>query len=170
MGFASYAEIQWKREKILRLIMIITYFYLFVVPGVKMFQVAFSVESSYQFNNLLNLSYSGNIYGFYLVIGFCVARYRDKIVSIFAKNKFKLFIISGGVVSQIFFYRRGIVYNVWYDFFLVPICASSIFLLLIRFKWTIVSAKLLRELSSCAFGVYLVHEIILIVINKNIKY
>lgn len=58
-------------EKILIILLLIIYFYLFIVPGINLWQSALSVDSSSRVSNQIDLSFGGGIYGFYLILGYC---------------------------------------------------------------------------------------------------
>ena len=55
--------------------------------------------------------------------------------------------------------RLGGSYNLWYDYFTLPLIATVIFLLIERLPIRSTRLQhLLASLSACAFGMYLLHE------------
>ena len=115
---------------------------------------------------LLNLSFAGGTYGFYLLLGYCFVRYKAQIDAFLARKFAKPALIVVGLGFGVLtilavgaLLRLGGSYNLWYDYFTLPLIAAVIFLLIERLP--IRSARsqhLLASLSACAFGMYLLHE------------
>lgn len=70
-----------------------------------------------------------------------------------------LFIII--ILSQIKLYILDYEYSLWYDFFLFPLLGSCGFAFLLKEKKTVKMRCLFTEISKRAFGIYLVHELII---------
>lgn len=118
--------------------MIIMYVYLYIVPSVNLFLVADSLP---QLINLLDISDSGNGYGFYLVLGYCTKRWETNL----DKALKKPVVISGiigmlfcnyiwTIYTQIMLYAKQNQYNVWYNYFSIPLIGLAWFLLLKNVK------------------------------------
>ncbi len=124
----------------------------------------------------LSLDFSGGIYGFYLILGYLV--YQDAFRRIPAALLYLLGISTfiGTVLLQVFSYHNLRPYNVWYDCGLLLICALCIFEFSSRTanhaprseddpsgKPSFLQ-KLVRDLSKCSFGIYILHNPILILL------
>lgn len=162
------SALQKMNGKMLLILLFVIYIYLYVIPGINLFQTAFQIPIEQRFNNQLELSFSGGKYGFYLILGYCFWRYKKRIDYFLANIKFYFIIIMlcavtflGTVYIQLEFYSLNYQYGLWYDFFLMPILGSCVFLSFMKLKWPIVMHSVLTQLSTCAFGIYLLHELIL---------
>lgn len=126
---------------------------LFVIPVVDVFLLA---NGKSAISSLLDLSFSGGAYGFCIILG-CLIRKGvfDRIKTI------ALILIGAGsfcftVFMQIYSDMHGVDYNVWYNAATLILADLSIFLLISRMKFT--SGKIAANISICAFGIYLVHN------------
>lgn len=67
---------------------------------------------------------------------------------------------------QIFIFKIGASnhygYAVWYNFFSIPLLGTTLFVILSHISYPRVLHTLLATLSDCAFGVYLLHELLLL--------
>ena len=59
--------------KLLFPLLTVVYLYLFVVPSISVFQSALGVPSAQMLAARIDLSFSGNHYGFYLVLGYVLS-------------------------------------------------------------------------------------------------
>lgn len=155
-------------------IMSIIYIYCFIVPTINIYLPR--IESDIFISNYLDLSFSGCVYGFYLVIGYLTKKY-IKIINNILTPLFKiaLFILSllsilVTILFQYFCYHAQNPYgNLWYDTFTLPVISIILFIFLINMKpfWV----KLFAKISRASFGIYLVHRIIqMIIVGYFIKY
>lgn len=116
----------------------------------------------------LDFSFAGGEYGILLVIGWMIKK------GYFTCIKNKYYIILGvlgyalTVISELYAYKYGISYNVWYDSITLLVASFSIFNLLLKLKKTKIDIFISR-LSKLSFGVYLLHYIIIILIFKNVQ-
>lgn len=126
---------------------------LFVIPVVDVFLLA---NGKSAISSLLDFSFSGGAYGFCIILG-CLIRKGvfDRIKTI------ALILIGAGsfcftVFMQIYSDMHGVDYNVWYNAATLILADLSIFLLVSRMKF--ISGKIATNISICAFGIYLVHN------------
>lgn len=130
----------------------IAFFVLFVIPVVDVFLLANGYSA---FSSLLDLSFSGGAYGFCIILG-CLIR-----KGVFDRIKTEVLILVGlvsfglTVFMQIYSDMHGVDYNVWYDAAPLILADLSIFLLISKMKFA--SGKIATNISICAFGMYLVH-------------
>lgn len=108
--------------KILIILLLIIYFYLFVVPGINLWQSALSVDSSSRVSNQIDLSFGGGIYGFYLILGYCFFKWKENRQHIFESARFyfitiiiSIFLFIIIILSQIKLYVLDYEYSLWYD-------------------------------------------------------
>lgn len=147
--------------KVLCIPLLIAFVYQFVVPVVNVWLKATGHET---ISSLPDVSFSGNGYGFIILLGYLVKKgIFDKIPSI-------IFAILGAfgfaftVYTQNFSDVQGISYNVWYDSATLLIVDLAIFVLLSRMKLKF--GKIASCISIASFGIYLIHNLILIILNR----
>ncbi len=135
--------------------------YQFVVPVVNVWLTATGQET---ISALPDVSFSGNGYGLMLLLGYLAKK------GIFDKIPSAAFAILGtvGFVLTVFTQNysdmHGISYNVWYNSATLLIAALAIFVLLSRANLKF--GKIASSISIASFGIYLVHNLILIPLNK----
>lgn len=163
-------------KKILIILLLIMYFYLFVVPGMNLWQSALLVDSSSRVSRQIDLSFGGGVYGFYVILGYCFFVWEGKIQHVFKFIKFyfvtivvSIFLFIVIILCQLRLYTLNYDYSLWYDFYLLPLLGICVFALFIREKQNTKMRCIFTEISKCAFGIYLVHELILILCIENIK-
>lgn len=163
--------IQKMNKKTLWIIMSALYIYLFIIPCLNLLQNIMPVPFLQGSSKQIDLSYGGNTYGLYLAVGYCIARYQKRIDSLFNRRRHTAYLLFGGtgivlfagtISVQLKLYSANIAYNVWYDFPTLPIIGICMFIPLMQIKWRIPIQSIWFRLSSCAFGIYLLHELILI--------
>ncbi len=146
-----------------KIIFIIAFSYLFVVPEVNVIFQSLNIES---LNALLDVSFVGGAYGLCVVMGyFSKKNYFEKkpiviwwiltIVGYFAT-----------VILQLFAYKNQVGYNVWYNNATLVMCAYGIFELSKHYQ--IPSNRIVSNLSLCSFGIFLVHNPINMVLLQNL--
>lgn len=152
--------------RILAVLMALSYVSAFVFPTIQ--RVAISYEEDVP--NLvarLDQHYSGGTYGLYLVLGYCLARYQDRLRHLFAGARtvalaaITIAIWCAAIAHEWHIYQDGYHYNIWYDDVLLPFIAGGVFLLLSRVPIRHSIRGILRRLSGATFGIYLLHVIIL---------
>lgn len=130
----------------------VAFFVLFVIPGVDVFLLANGYSA---FSSLLDLSFSGGAYGFCIILGYLIRK------GVFDRIKTGVLILAGlvsfgfTVFMQIYSDMHGVDYNVWYNAAPLILADLSIFLLISKMKFA--SGKIATNISICAFGMYLVH-------------
>ena len=136
-------------------LLLISYIYFFIVPTIYHLK-----PSPEQWGGCLDLNFSGGIYGFYLIFGYLIKRFEDKINGISKNMALSLSLITILIMTMTQLYRS---YHVWYDFCLLPIASIFIF---IYFKDLKFQFSLASRISDCAFGIYLIHALFVAVILK----
>ena len=133
----------------------ISFLYFFIVPTLNHFRSA-------HWECPLDLSFSGGVYGFYLIAGYLLKRYEEQF-----RNAFRSLALPTGiacvaalVLLQTLANTTDRLYLLWYDFCLLPIASMLIF---IYFKDThdFKLHGLITNISNCSFGIYLFHIIYL---------
>lgn len=154
-------------DKILLIFMLIVYGYLYIVHSINVFLSAGGLTP---IANQLDLSYSGNAYGFYLLLGCCIKRWERQIDQLLGKPRMILGVIGflsvtyiGTVFMQMALYARQNPYRVRYEFFSIPLISIAWFLLLKNIK--LMKAKcFMNQIAKCSFGIYLLHMPILTIV------
>lgn len=161
--------------KILVVFLTVIYFYIFVVSDISMFQNAYPEFGDVSIGPKIDLSFSGNVYGFYLVLGYCIARYKSKIEKILKKGILFGAICLIGVIAylviigiQLKLYSDGYEYNVWYNFLIMPLLGICVFMILFKVKMPDTIRNIQTSVAQCSFGVYLIHMMILEIIIKYV--
>ena len=137
----------------------IVYFYLFIIPTVNRFR-----ESP--FDSCLDLSFSGGLYGTYIIIGYLLNKYEYRLKG---SPKFTLMLL-GSIVAivllQLWIYHStGRAFILWFDIFLFPPMAISIFIVLRDMTFPKIG-KLIVNISRCSFGMYLTHVFVIALFLK----
>lgn len=149
-------------RKIIYYPVILAVLYLFVPPILNVFCSIFEKEPLYK---IVDFSFSGKEYGILLIIGWMIKRGCFSRV----KNYFYIIFFGGGYIStvmlELYAYKNGVAYNVWYDSLTLLIASFSIFNLCLSVKEVKIDA-LLSWLSRMAFAVYLCHDIVVVLLSK----
>lgn len=114
----------------------------------------------------LDVSFSGGSYGFYLIVGYLVKKGVFDRVPNLALWVAVPVCYGSTLAVECFSYARGVKYNVWYDNATLLLAALALFLLLAR-KQPVWPG--LESLSRCSFGIYLVHNLILILLAQRLQ-
>ena len=143
--------------------LIILCFYAFGIPVIKAWGNA--VSHGGNIHALLDLGFSGGVYGIYIVLGLCVKRgllHKLGTVVLFVGMIVSLLLTIG---LQWFSYSHGVAYNVWYDNGFLLLCTLCLFELFSR-----TSADRLHNtclwISLNSFGIYLVHFPFIMLLRK----
>lgn len=163
-------------KKMLLVFILVLYGYLYLIPGLNLLDLAFHVSDGYRISCQLDLSYGGNVYGMYLLMGYSVARYEKNIKEILEQKSVRIVLhftwvalYLATVFSQIWLYSREIAYNVWYDFLFLPVISIILFLVLLNRKYKGYVIPMVTQISGCSFGIYLIHELIILPGIKEMK-
>lgn len=140
-------------------LLLLSFAYFFVLPTVDRF-----VEIKLM--PWLDLTFSGGLYGFYVLIGCALRRFEQSLRSI---GSFVLLVSTVGLILltaliQADFYARGEAFLIWYDFALLPPAAIGLFILLKRAN---VFNRAIELASRCSFGIYLLHAPLIILLLRE---
>lgn len=140
----------------------IAFICLFVTPELDVILRSFGKEPV---SAVLDLSFMGGVYGFYVVIGYYFRKYDRALRKISSVVFLPVMIIMAGatVAVQLFAYHRGIGYNVWYSNATLAITAFCLMALISRIP---VNSVFLKGLSKYSFALYLLHNPVLMVLNR----
>ena len=181
LPFAAIA-LQHMNGKVLAGILAAVYLFQMVVPSIGVFQSA-GILSGEPLEGKLDLDFTGNYYGVYLILGYCCARWKERMNGFInkdypGKNKSRhrqsgmflvlLFfcVLLSGVWMQIRIYATGYMYSIWYNNFLLPVMGTCMFLEMEKIHLKSACSKIVRRLSTDAFGVFLLHEPVLMVMMR----
>lgn len=114
--------------------------------------------------NIVEPKFLGGGYGVYLIIGYLVGQ------GIFDHIK-KRYLIIIGLISymciifmQLYCYSNEYEWNVWYNSGFLLVCSLACFLLVK--KWNPGNLKIITTIAKFAFGIYLVHNPIMMIAEK----
>ena len=130
--------------------MAIAYIYFFVLPSISQLRAA-------HWDIVLDLNFSGGLYGSYVVLGYLLRRFENHL-----KRSLKLIALITLLIilttyAQIWIHSSsGQIFHLWYDFLTIPPTAVAIFILLRDMKLKIFSS-LVEKISLCSFGMYMIH-------------
>ena len=149
------------KELLIPLVMI--YVYVFLIPSTDYFrEVKFDIR--------LDLGFAGGFYGSHVIFGYAFYRFEQQIKNYFSKLQLIMIIITSMAVMtgiQIWLpFKTGSIFHLWYEFFLIPPTTIAIFLLFRDIKFTRLS-KLIENMSTCSFGIYLIHMALIMFLQKN---
>ncbi len=142
---------------------VIAFVYLYVRVELNAVLAAFGHEAV---GSVLDVSFSGGRYGFYLLVGYLVKKgVLDRIPGPALGTTLVLgFAVTVGV--QFLSYENGVKYNVWYDNATLLLAALALFVLLSRVQ---ISHPLMENLAHCSFGIYLVHVPVLLLLGRYME-
>ena len=142
-------------------ILLVAYVYFFIIPTI------YHLKSNpSQFSVVLDLKFSGGLYGFYVILGYLIRIYGHYLEKLSNLTVIITILISTALITlaQIWVTEKSL-YLVWYDFFLQPIVTVLIFNYLKSFKFDKFSGLILN-ISNYSFGMYLIHIIFIFIILK----
>ena len=169
LPFVANVLNRYSTSKHHRIIIIVLYVYLFIIPFIAQVQ---SLQGTLNvIYSQIDLSFGGNTYGLYLLLGFCLKKYEKQIICIFKKYVFLLTIIfilllSFTVTFQLYTYSLNNAFNVYYNFWSIPLLALYLFCII--YCYSKKNINLINELSKCTFGIYLFHELVLQILDRII--
>lgn len=119
------------------------------------------------FGTILDLGFSGGLYGSYMLLGFLVKRGYFKRFSTLVVLMVGFLSFSLVVAMQFILFSKGVDYAVWYSNCFLIIAGLCLFELVSRLKNPI-SGSLITSLSKYSFAIYLVHFPILMILTSFI--
>lgn len=138
----------------------------FVLPFFNLYFGIYGIWKQYNF--VLDLSFLGGGYGVYLIFGYLVRQNTFKKIPTLAVVLSALLFFVFCVYTQIFCYRRGVAYNIWYDSLPLLICTLSLFELFHRIKrLPRPVASVAKALSETSFAIYLIHVLLQMIFLRD---
>ena len=137
---------------------------LFAVPVIN---VLMEIHQLGKISSSIDIGFAGGIYGSMLICGFlvrkdCFKQCKSSILLLLAAAAF-----LATVGLQLYAYQHMMKYNVWYNNGLLVLCSFALFELGTRIK-EYPFKNTIYDLSRCSFGIYLVHNPILLAMHKFI--
>lgn len=156
--------LQHTDRRIVEKIIGIAFIGFFIIPELN---VLLAARGLTQLSALLDLSFSGGCYGIYFIIGYlwkkgCFDRIRTWV--------FPLLFVAGFLLTiavQLFSFKNGIGYAVWYNNASLLIAAFSVFAFFARME-VFGENAVIQMLAICSFGIYLVHNPINMLLVRHI--
>ena len=143
------------------ILLIVAYVYFFIVPTVYHLKT-----NPVNYTAVLDLSFSGGLYGFYVILGHIMKVYGQYLDKLSNRTAIFLILVAVALITEAQIWINATrLYRVWYDFFLQPIAAILIFNSLKSIKFNKLSSLILN-ISNCSFGMYLIHIIFIFVLSK----
>lgn len=143
-------------SRILAGIIAVFFFYAFIIPGLNVLLYTYGLPTV---SVTISFGFSGGAYGIYLLLGVLVKRGALRRIPAPFLLLVLLLSYGGTTAFQLFCYSMGTVYNVWYDFPLLPIAGICLLELFSRLQ-TLPVPQMVYHLSCYAFGVYLIHNVL----------
>lgn len=155
-----------KYNKYIKLIAIVSVLYLFCLPTANSVIQAFGKS---QFINNLNLSYVGGCYGFLMLLGWYVKRFKITDNKVKFSNRLLatasvLSLLLMFAINYIVLYLLHRSYTLWYDSLPLMIASVAIFIMLLRAFSGFSEKALISEISKSVFGIYLSHMLFINII------
>lgn len=115
----------------------------------------------------LSWGFSGGAYGIIFIMGYIIKK--KKFCHIKTIYLWLIFLISFMLTigTQLYAYLHGTVYDVWYNNGFLIISATALFELFSRIKHLPFS-NMFRRVAEDTFGIYLIHEMIILYFQKKI--
>lgn len=121
--------------------------------------------------NVTAPTFIGGYFGLYIMCGYFVKIGMGKKIR-------EIYLILFGVIAyllavgfQVYLLENGMEYKIWYNSPMLFMCALSIFILLSKAKKLMQNRKCViwEKISKSAFGIYLIHNLIIQVIKKYVN-
>lgn len=143
----------------------VTFFGIFLLNDVNIF---FKANGAKEFTWLLDVTFSGGAYGVCLILGYLTRK------GVFDKIKVPILLAVGAlsygftVYMQLYSSMHGVTCTIWYNSAFLLLAALCIFLLASKIKFP--SGRLIVNLSTCAFGIFLIHNPIQMVLLHHVHW
>ena len=157
-------------------LLVILVLYRMAVPVAAVWQRA--VGAADVIYSAVDLDYGGSYYGIYLALGFCAAHRHDALeawlrgrggwLSRLLLLAAALLAGAGCVMMQSRLYSIGYLYLLGYDNVLLGILSTCTGLLLLSVRIPGAVTRILQRTSVDAFGVFLVHEFIILILFRHL--
>lgn len=132
----------------------------FLLPLINVLRISLGHEV---FASLLDVGFSGGVYGLYLITGFLIKRKFLKSVSTKCVIIGFLTMFMGSVCLQSFALYQDKVVDMWYNWGTVFISSLFLFEVISRIQLSIFSGVLVRILARYSFAIYLTHYPIILI-------
>ncbi len=162
--------------RVLRALLVILALYRMTVPVVAVWQRATGAADV--ISSAVDLDYGGSYYGIYLALGFCAAQHRGALETQLRSKRgvlYRLLLLAGALLAgagcvwmQSRLYSIGYLYLLGYDNVMLGICSACVGLLLLSLRVPGPVTGILQRTSVDAFGVFLVHEFVILVLFRHI--
>ena len=143
--------------------LLLMFIYIFVFPSIAHFK-------GIKYDIRLDLGFAGGFFGTHVILGYAFHRFEQQLKNYFSKGQLIAIIViliaTMTVVQMWLPVKNGNIFHLWYDFFLIPPTTMAIFLLLKDIKFTRLS-KLVENISTCSFGIYLIHMAVILFLERN---
>lgn len=138
--------------------------YLSLIPTINIIRQTMGLT---MLDHLISLDFSGGIYGILLIMGYyykkgCFSKIPTVVVFIASICSF---IATVGI--QMFSFRHGYDYQLWYDCLPLIIFVLSLYELISRIPLR-GNHKGIQSLAKCSFGIYLIHNPVLMVMGRDL--
>ena len=147
--------------------MVIAVLFLFVVPAID--STKRILGSDHTFFTIIDLGFSGGIYGVYLVLGYFLKNGLLKKIPAPLLAFIGTIAFGGTCIYQMWSYNVNRNYYVWYDFMGIVITATCIFEVLSRIdiseKRKVVRA-FFTKISVYSLGIYFLHKPIMMILQR----
>lgn len=144
---------------------VVVFVYVYIVPHLGFLKGTFFENISY---TVLDMNYSGGFCGLYLLAGYYAAVKQDKCRAFFQKKRRQaaavlafVILFATSVILQLIVNQKGIMFRIYYDFPLLLLMGILVFILFLQIPAKGTASKAFTEVAKAAFGIYLVHLLIL---------
>ena len=144
--------------------MAIAFVYMFVTPIINVFLTANGIEN---ISALLDFNFAGGRYGFCILLGYFIKKMDIKKVTSIQIILLGSIAYLFTVYTQYYAVAHGVNYTVWYDSASLIIADLCIFIFLSRIHFHF--NKVATSISVNAFGIYLIHNPINMILVKIIN-
>lgn len=151
--------LEWKRILSLIVLLFISHF---VIPSVRFY----AGDDAIYINNTLDLTYSGGVYGLYLLLGYCIYRYQGPVRVLFSQKLYTFLWCASAVSIFALQVVIGCIYSkvgyvLWYNSPLIIIEGFLMFIFIFTRISNLKKHNISTLLSSQSFGVFLLHVVLL---------
>ena len=113
----------------------------------------------------MSSGFSGGVYGIYIVLGYMIKKGMLKSLKNGWLTIAAMLSIVLGVMLQLWSYKCGVQYNIWYDCVFLLVASVAVFELFSRIT-AVPAYSVVKWLSHYSFAVYLIHNMFRISLKK----
>lgn len=156
--------------KVLKIPMLLAFISFFILPTVNILLEGFNIDIN--FANVMDMSFLGGVYGFYVIVGYFIHNKKLKNIKIIYLVITAIISFGLTVLMQIILWNRSVIYEVWYQSAFLFISSVCLFELFTRLNTEKINKKIMNiftYISKISLAIYFLHIIVEIMLTNTVK-